>query len=104
MNYQNQSNRNQPEEKLSKEELDKKAMEILFGKNIKSYNGNIWGWKFSMISLIGLILIFSFAIIGVLTGNISFDEQIKNAKEAKKEKNEINNTDSTKIKQPSIRY
>jgi hypothetical protein len=98
MNYQNQYNRNQPEKKMSKEELDKKAMEMLFGKNIKSFNGNIWGWKFSMISLIGLLLIFGFAMIGVLTGNISFDEQIKNAKEAKSVKNTINNTDSTGLK------
>ena len=98
MNYQNQYNRNQPEKKLSKEELDKKAMEILFGKNIKSYNGNIWGWKFSMISLVGLLLIFGFALVGVLTGNISFDEQIRNAKEAKKENNISNNIDSTKLK------
>jgi hypothetical protein len=98
MNYQNQYNRNQPEKKMSKEELDKKAMEMLFGKNIKSFNGNIWGWKFSMISLIGLLLIFGFAMIGVLTGNISFDEQIKNAKEAKSVKNTINNTDSAGLK------
>ena len=63
-----------------------KAMDMMFGKNRHIYAGNIWGWKFSMISLVGISLVVVFMIIGILTGNISLDQQIQQAKEAKEAK------------------
>lgn len=62
-------------EKLSKQEMRKKAMDQMFGKNRKEYMGNIWGWKFSILSLIGILVVIGFAAIGVMTGNIDLEKQ-----------------------------
>ena len=72
--------------KQKRQEMREKAMDMMFGKNRQQFEGNIWGWKFSMISLIGLLLIVLFAGIGVATGNISLEEQLYNAKKAQQEK------------------
>jgi hypothetical protein len=68
-----------------KKEMREKGMDLMFGKNRHQYAGNIWGWKFSMISLIGLLLVVSFMSIGIATGNINIEEHLQNAK-AKKAK------------------
>lgn len=78
----------QEQSKKRKAEMKEQAMDMMFGKNRHQYEGNIWGWKFSMISLIGLLLVTSLVAIGVATGNISLDEQVQKAKEAQKEKAE----------------
>ena len=85
--------------KLKRQEMREKAMDMMFGKNRHVYEGNIWGWKFSIISLIGLLLIVSFAAIGVATGNISLDEQLNNARKVQEEKNKNHVADSLKIKE-----
>jgi len=92
----------QEQAKKKKQEMKDQAMDMMFGKDRHQFAGNIWGWKFSMISLIGLLLVASFAAIGVATGNISLDEQVQKAKEAQKEKakkekaRSIEKTDSLK--------
>ena len=85
--------------KLKRQEMREKAMDMMFGKNRQMYEGNIWGWKFSIISLIGLLLIVSFAAIGVATGNISLDEQLNNARKVQEEKNKSSVSDSLKSKE-----
>jgi hypothetical protein len=85
--------------KLKRQEMREKAMDMMFGKNRHVYEGNIWGWKFSIISLIGLLLIVSFAAIGVATGNISLDEQLNNARKVQEEKNKNHVSDSLKSKE-----
>jgi hypothetical protein len=70
----------------SKEDIQKEKDDFL--RQFVVPEGNIWGWKFSMISLIGLLLVATFAAIGIATGNISLDEQVQKAKEAQKEKAE----------------
>jgi hypothetical protein len=85
--------------KLKRQEMREKAMDMMFGKNRQMYEGNIWGWKFSIISLIGLLLIVSFAAIGVATGNISLDEQLNNARKVQEEKNKSSVSDSLKGKE-----
>lgn len=66
-----------------KKEMREKGMDLMFGKNRHQYAGNIWGWKFSMISLIGLLLVVSFMSIGIATGNINIEEHLQNAKAKK---------------------
>jgi len=66
-----------------KKEMREKGMDLMFGKNRHHYAGNIWGLKFSMISLIGLLLVVSFMSIGIATGNIDIEEHLKNAKAKK---------------------
>jgi hypothetical protein len=73
--------------KLKRQEMREKAMDMMFGKNRHLYAGNIWGWKFSMLSFFGLLIILTFAVIGVVTGNINLEEQYNNAKKAQEEKN-----------------
>lgn len=63
-----------------------KAMDMMFGKNRHIYAGNIWGWRFSFISLIGILVVVILMIVGILSGNINFDDQFEQAKEAKEAK------------------
>ena len=72
--------------KLKRQEMREKAMDMMFGKNRHVYEGNIWGWKFSIISLIGILLVVVFMIIGIVSGNINFDDQFQQAKKAKESK------------------
>ena len=67
-------------------ENQEKAMDMMFGKNRHVYAGNIWGWKFSIISLIGILIVVVIMIIGIVSGNINFDDQFQQAKKAKESK------------------
>lgn len=62
--------------KINKKAQKEKAMDEIFGPNRGEYLGNIWGWKFSFISLIGILLIGMLAIYGKVTGKIDFDQQM----------------------------
>lgn len=81
-------NNDNPAEISRKKRLEnrEKAMDMMFGKNRHEYAGNIWGWKFSMISLIGIGVVVIFMIIGILSGNINLSDQVEQAKEAQEEK------------------
>lgn len=55
---------------LTKEERRARVRKYFFGTSKDEYMGNIWGWKFSIISL-GIILFFSaLALYGIYTGKI----------------------------------
>lgn len=69
-----------------RKENQEKAMDMMFGKNRHIYAGNIWGWKFSIISLIGILVVVVFMIIGIISGNINLNDQVQQAKEAKEAK------------------
>ena len=95
---QNPVNRKE-QAKIKKQENYDAAMDMMFGKNRHQYAGNIWGWKFSLLSLAGLLIIVAFASIGIATGNISLNEQMRKANEEKaaKEKARQERIDSTKL-------
>ena len=59
---------------LSRKERRDKARKLIFGDFKDEYMGNIWGWKFSTFSLIGLLLIGSLAFYGVYTGRIDLQK------------------------------
>ena len=69
-----------------RKENQEKAMDMMFGKNRHIYAGNIWGWRFSIISLIGILLVVVFMIIGIMSGNINLNDQVQQAKEAQEAK------------------
>ena len=52
---------------LSKKERRDKARKLVFGDFKDEYMGNIWGWKFSIISFIGLLLVGGLAFYGIYT-------------------------------------
>jgi uncharacterized BrkB/YihY/UPF0761 family membrane protein len=78
-----------------RKENQEKAMDMMFGKNRHIYAGNIWGWRFSIISLIGIMVVVIFMIIGIVSGKINLNDQVQQAKEAKEAK-------ESKIKGDSI--
>jgi len=55
---------------LSRKERRDKARKLIFGEYEDEYLGNMWGWKFSFISLIGLLLVGGLALYGIYTGKI----------------------------------
>lgn len=59
---------------LSRKERRERARKIIFGDYKDEYLGNIWGWKFSTFSFIGLILIGGLAIYGISTGKINLQK------------------------------
>lgn len=59
---------------LSRKERLAKARKLIFGEFEDEYIGNMWGWKFSLFSFIGLMLVGGFAIYGVYTGQIDLDK------------------------------
>lgn len=59
---------------LSKEERKEKSRKLLFGDYKDEYLGNIWGWKFSLISFIGLLVVGALAFYGVKTGKIDLEQ------------------------------
>jgi len=63
---------------LSRKERRDKARKMVFGDYEDEYLGNIWGWKFSRFSFIGLALIGGLAFYGIYTGKIDLDELNKN--------------------------
>lgn len=62
--------------KINKKAQKEKALDEIFGPNRDEYLGNIWGWKFSFISLIGLLLVGMLAVYGKMSGKIDFDQQL----------------------------
>ena len=62
---------------LSKKERRDKARKLVFGDFKDEYMGNIWGWKFSIISFIGLLLVGGLAFYGIYTGKIDSEELLK---------------------------
>ena len=59
-----------PFSELSRAERRAKARKLLFGTEKDEYIGNMWGWRFSTFSFIGLILVGLLAFYGVYTGKI----------------------------------
>lgn len=59
---------------LTRAERRARARKILFGNEKDEYIGNMWGWKFSFFSLIGLLLVGSLAMYGVYTGQIDLQK------------------------------
>ncbi|BDS12918.1 hypothetical protein [Aureispira anguillae] len=59
---------------LSRKERRARARKLVFGDFKDEYLGNIWGWKFSFISLIGLILVGGLALYGISTGKIDLNK------------------------------
>ena len=56
--------------KLSRKERREQAREYLFGEYKPSEGGNIWGKKFTLFSLIGLLVVGFVAIMAVQNGKI----------------------------------
>ncbi|MCP4438977.1 MAG: hypothetical protein GY810_08550 [Aureispira sp.] len=72
----NKKKSQEEQNKISKKERKEKALDEIFGPNRDEYMGNIWGWKFSFISLFGLLLVGGLAIYGKVSGKIDFEEQL----------------------------
>lgn len=64
---------------LSKKERREKARKLVFGDFKDEYMGNIWGWKFSMYSFVGLVLVGSLAFYGIYTGKIDLSKAEEDA-------------------------
>ncbi len=90
-------NNSDPKENARQKRIEnrEKAMDMMFGKNRHLYAGNIWGWKFSMLSLIGISAVIIFMVIGILTGNINLNNQVQEAKEAQEIKQKARDSIST---------
>ena len=56
-------------ELIRKERLNK-ARQLVFGDQKDEYMGNIWGWKFSLFSFIGLLIIGIVAYFAIKNGRI----------------------------------
>jgi hypothetical protein len=59
---------------LSRKERRDKARKMIFGDFKDEYLGNIWGWKFSKFSFIGLALVGVLAFYGISTGKIDLQK------------------------------
>jgi len=59
---------------LSRKERRDKARKMIFGDFKDEYLGNIWGWKFSKFSFVGLILVGGLAFYGISTGKIDLQK------------------------------
>jgi len=59
---------------LTRAERRARARKIVFGNVKDEYLGNMWGWKFSFFSFVGLFLVGSLAIYGVYTGKIDLQK------------------------------
>lgn len=98
MNTDESKNKENISRKQRKEEMRAKREELytkVFGVRRGEYLGNIWGWKFSILSLIGLLIIGGIAIFGIATGRIDWREQMlrKPSEELEKQRSEINKID-----------
>jgi hypothetical protein len=65
---------NRPFIELSRKERREKARKKIFGDYKDEYLGNIWGWKFSRFSFVGLVLVGSLASYGIYTGKIDLQK------------------------------
>lgn len=59
---------------LSRKERRDRARKMIFGEFKDEYMGNIWGWKFSTFSFIGLFLVGCLALYGIYTGKIDLQK------------------------------
>lgn len=59
---------------LSRKERRDRARKMIFGDYKDEYLGNIWGWKFSKFSFIGLTLVGTLAFYGIYTGKIDLQK------------------------------
>lgn len=59
---------------LTRKERRDKARKMVFGEFKDEYLGNIWGWKFSSFSFIGLALVGLLALYGIYTGKIDLQK------------------------------
>ncbi len=59
-----------PFSELTRAERRAKARKLLFGTDKDEYIGNMWGWRFSFLSFMGLIVVGLLALYGVYTGKI----------------------------------
>ena len=75
-----------PYEGLSPKErkaaMRKAAFEQMFGPPPQEPIGNMWGWRFSLLGLILLLSLGAFAVYGVRTGLIDFEEQMRSGSES----------------------
>lgn len=67
---------------LSRTERRAKARKLLFGDAPDEYLGNIWGWRFSLFSFIGLVIVGLVATYGIYTGKIDTNELNKEGGES----------------------
>jgi hypothetical protein len=65
---------------LTRKERRDKARKLIFGDFKDEYLGNMWGWKFSFISFIGLLLVGGIALYGIYTGKIDVSNQGNDAR------------------------
>lgn len=68
---------------MSRKERREKALDMVFGEDRKQYMGNIWGWQFSVISLVGLLLVAAVMFYGVAIGKIDLEKQRLEAQPSK---------------------
>ncbi len=60
---------------LSVKERREQVLDQIFGKNRKEYQGNIWGWRFSILGGIFILFTAAFATYGTYQGWIRWDDQ-----------------------------
>lgn len=66
-----------PFSELSRAERREQARKMLFGNSSDEYMGNIWGWRFSLFSFVGLLLVGALAFYGAYTGKIDMNQQLR---------------------------
>lgn len=71
-----------PFSELSRTERRAEARKLLFGEQPEGYMGNIWGWRFSLFSFIGLVIVGLVAGYGIYTGRIDVKELEKEGQES----------------------
>ena len=100
MDLDKSKNRKNDLKKQRKEAMRTKREEIyakIFGVNRGEYIGNIWGWRFSILSLIGLLIIGGIAIFGIVTNRIDWKEQLyeRPSDTITKQHSKVNQTDKS---------
>jgi hypothetical protein len=60
---------------LSVKERREQVLDQIFGKNRKEYQGNIWGWRFSIFGAVFIAFTAGFAIYGTQKGWINWDDR-----------------------------
>jgi hypothetical protein len=62
------------EKKIDRIQRREEMLDQIFGKNRKIDNGNIWGWRVSMIGFVLMLGFSAFAIYGTYKGWIRWDD------------------------------